>query len=102
MTAVLGRSPACEGKPWLKFLQSLAKKVHSKESDGPQLPLSHPTPVPSKVRGASACNLVKNDISQDDKDAILWNHNKLRLKVANGQQSGQPTASNMMALVIIN
>ena len=58
-------------------------------------------PHPFKVRGVSDCQVLKNDLSQDDKDWIVWNHNKLRIQVASGQQSGQPSASNMHAVVII-
>ena len=85
----------------LKFLQSWAKKVHKKESD---VPSSHPhTPPPdtSKGRGVSQCQVLKNDISQNDKDWVAWNHNQLRIQVASGGQAGQPSASNMLALVVI-
>lgn len=82
----------------LKFLQSWAKKVHKKESD---VPSSHPhTPPPdtSKGRGVSHCQVLKNDMSQDDKDGISWYHNQKRILVASGGQPPQPRASNMLAL----
>ena len=90
-------SPACEGKPRLRFLQSLAKKAHTKESVVPLMPPPHT----SKVGGASDCNVIANVMSQDDKDWIVWNHNQKRIQVAIGDQPGQPGASNMYALVII-
>jgi len=39
------------------------------------------------------------ELSADAKTAILDKHNELRAKVANGQESGQPAASNMQKLV---
>ncbi|GAB6028799.1 hypothetical protein CHUAL_004611 [Chamberlinius hualienensis] len=42
--------------------------------------------------------LIVNTVSAADQTACLKTHNDLRRKVANGQQTGQPSASNMREL----
>ena len=45
------------------------------------------------------CNSVfTNEFSDADKQEILDKHNELRAKVANGNEAGQPGASNMKKL----
>uniref|UniRef100_A0A646QD03 Cysteine-rich venom protein n=1 Tax=Hemiscolopendra marginata TaxID=943146 RepID=A0A646QD03_9MYRI len=44
------------------------------------------------------CTVIETYIDDLTKAKILELHNKARAKVANGQQSGQPTASNMKEL----
>ena len=80
--------PACEGKPSLTFLQSLAKKVHTRKTRPPAV---------------TECNVIDGGVRLD-RDFKQWMqdaHNLKRIKVASGEESPQPSASNMNALVII-
>uniref|UniRef100_A0A646QH87 Cysteine-rich venom protein n=1 Tax=Hemiscolopendra marginata TaxID=943146 RepID=A0A646QH87_9MYRI len=45
------------------------------------------------------CSIIEQGFDATAKATILDLHNKARQKVANGQQSGQPTASNMKELL---
>jgi len=49
---------------------------------------------------AKACfdGFCKNDLTDADKNTLVEKHNALRAQVANGQQSGQPSAANMKKL----
>ena len=49
--------------------------------------------------GSCGANLVFRTLSPEGKDAILERHNKLRSKVALGQEDYQPSAANMRKLV---
>uniref|UniRef100_A0A4D5R9K8 Cysteine-rich venom protein n=1 Tax=Scolopendra viridis TaxID=118503 RepID=A0A4D5R9K8_SCOVI len=51
----------------------------------------------NKVNGQS-CQLKTKGLTSVDKNQLVDAHNKLRAKVANGQQSGQPSAANMKQL----
>merc|ERR1712176_596945 len=86
-------SPACEGKSSLKFLQSLAKKVHTKKNELPMIPLPQ---LPAQ--NVSSCNVKENRLNDQFKKAMQDAHNRKRITVASGQESGQPSASNMNAL----
>lgn len=46
-----------------------------------------------------SCTLESTQMTQAMRDSILAKHNELRNKVASGNQSGQPKASNMMEAV---
>nr|QEE04218.1 venom allergen [Scolopendra subspinipes] len=46
-----------------------------------------------------ACEIKKSGLSAADKARLVDAHNRLRAKVANGQQDGQPSAANMKELV---
>uniref|UniRef100_A0A646QE35 Cysteine-rich venom protein n=1 Tax=Hemiscolopendra marginata TaxID=943146 RepID=A0A646QE35_9MYRI len=46
----------------------------------------------------AGCQLKTSGLTDADKKQIVSAHNKLRAKVANGQQSGQPSAANMKQL----
>jgi len=48
--------------------------------------------------GSCGANLVFRTLSADGKDAVLERHNKLRSKVALGQEDNQPSAANMRKL----
>ncbi|GAB6028802.1 hypothetical protein CHUAL_004613 [Chamberlinius hualienensis] len=52
---------------------------------------------------AKACpnRLMANTFTANDRASILKTHNDLRSRVANGQQSGQPKASNMRELFTV-
>ena len=84
---------ACEGNQRLKFLQKTAKILHVKEPDVNDYPTS--------------CNPIDyagdydDPFSGDDQNLVEDRHNDKRLQIANGG-FGQPTASNMNMLVVIN
>ena len=49
----------------------------------------------------STCNdqVINNEMTEAMKQEILDKHNELRAKVANGQEAGQPSATNMKKLI---
>jgi hypothetical protein len=49
--------------------------------------------------GVNAQCYISTGISSAVKEALLSKHNELRNKVASGQQSGQPAATNMQEMV---
>jgi hypothetical protein len=63
--------------------------------------------VALSVVGVAACcqqggkQLISHGVRCTDKQVILDTHNRLRQKVALGRVAGQPSAANMMEMVII-
>ncbi|KAF8764846.1 CRISP/Allergen/PR-1-like [Argiope bruennichi] len=45
------------------------------------------------------CDLQESEVTEADKKMILKTHNEFRMKIATGNESGMPKASNMMEIV---
>lgn len=46
-----------------------------------------------------ACDIEAQGVEDKYKEIIVNKHNELRAKVANGEEDGLPTASNMLQMV---